>query len=257
MSEENLTNPEQQGLEPSEQYEELSKSDAMAGVFTAPGETYETIANIPKKNYWLVPILICIVVGLITTFLFMRDAELVSSVMDKQKKEMMEKFEENIKSGKMTQEQADSAMESMDPAGIFFKIIGYGGAVIGSFVILFILSLAYLLILKIMKAQFDFSNVLNVVGLAMLIGAVGNLLAMVVSILKGDMSSLGLGLLFTEESVGEKLYALLSKIDIFSIWFYVVIGIGLSKIARMEFSKTVIIAFIPFVIYVIVSFILA
>ncbi len=252
MSEENLTNPEQ-NLEPSEQYEELSKSDAISGVFTAPGDTYETIANTPKKNYWLIPILICIAVGLVTTFLFMRDAELTSSVMDKQKKKMMEKFEQNVKEGKMTQEQADNALESMNPSGIFFKLIGYGGSVLGPFIILFILSVLYLLALKVMKAQVEFTNILNVVGLAMLIGAVGSLLAIVISILKGNMSTLGLGLLFSEESVGEKVHSLLSKLDIFSIWFYVVVSIGLTKVARVSMAKSASIVFGIFIIYVIIS----
>lgn len=252
MSEENLTNSEQQPGQ-QYQYEELSKTDAMAGVFTAPGETYETIAGTPKQNYWIIPILICIAVGLITTFLFMRDPELVSKTMEKQKQKMMEKFEQNIKEGKMTQEQADAAMESMNPSGTFFKIIGYGGAVVGPFIILFILSLLYLIALKVMKAQFDFSNVLNVVGLAMLIGAVGSLITMVVSILKGDMSSLGLGLVLSEESVGEKVHSLFTKLDVFSIWFYAVITIGLTKIARVSMAQSASVVFGIYILYVLIS----
>lgn len=134
MSEEDLTNPEQ-NLVPPEQFEELSKADAMAGVFTAPGETYETIANTPKQNYWIIPVMIAIVAGIIGTFLFMQDAQLVGNVMDKQKKKMQEQFDKNIKEGKMTQEDADKAMESMNPKGTFFKIIGFGGSVIGPFLI--------------------------------------------------------------------------------------------------------------------------
>ena len=49
MSEENLTNSEQ-NTEPSEQFEELTVSEAITGVFTAPGDTFETIANSPKKK---------------------------------------------------------------------------------------------------------------------------------------------------------------------------------------------------------------
>ena len=252
MSEENYTNPEQTP-EPQEQFEEFSKADAMAGVFTAPGETFETIAAGPKKNYWIIPVLITIVVGIISTFLFMQDAELVSSTMEKQKKKMAEQFEKNVKEGKMTQEDADKAMESMNPAGTFFKIIGFGGAVIGPFIILFILSLLYLVMLKIFKAEFEFVNVLNVVGLAMLITAIGSLISIVVSVLKGEMSSVGLGLVLSQDTVGEKVHTLLTKLDAFSIWFYVVVAIGLSKIAKVDMIRSASIVFGLFLLYVVAT----
>ena len=255
MSEENYTNQElnSEPQEPQEPFEELSKSEAMAGVFTAPGETFETIAAAPKKNYWLMPVLITVLVGLISTFLFMQDAELVSSTMEKQKKKMAEQFEKNVKEGKMSQQDVDKAMESMNPAGTFFKIIGYGGALIGPFIVLFILSILYLVFLKIFKAEFEFVNVLNVVGLAMLITAVGSLISIVISVLKGEMSSIGLGLVLSEKAVGEKVHMLLTKLDVFSIWFYVVVAIGLSRIAKVDMIRSASIVFGLFLLYVIAT----
>jgi len=250
MDEQNTPTTEQ---EPESQNEQLSNSEAMSGVITAPGETYETIANTPKKNYWLMPVVIFIVVNLISTFLFMSDAELVNKTMDKQTAAMREQFDKNVKEGKMTQEDANKAMESMNPTGIIFKAIAFGGAVIGPFVMLLLLSVVYLLGLKIMKAQFDFTNVLNVVGLALLIVAIGNLISVVISVLKGDMSSVGPGLLVSEESVGKKVYALLSKLDVFSIWFYIVVAIGLSKIARIEMVKSASLAFGVWIVYVLIT----
>jgi Yip1 domain len=252
MSEENLTNPGN-NLEPTEPQEEFSASDAMAGVFTSPGETFETIAVSPKKNYWIIPVLITVVIGLIVAFLFMQDAELARNTMDKQKKKMQERFEQNIKEGKMTQEEADKAMENMNPKGIVFKLFGFGGAVIGPFVILFILSGLYFIILKIMKSPVEFANILNVVGLAMLITAVGSILGIVISILKGSMSGIGLGLFLNEETVGEKIYALLTKLDLFYIWFYIVVAIGLSKVAKINMAKAVSITFGIFILYAVVT----
>ncbi|MDQ3021933.1 MAG: YIP1 family protein [Bacteroidota bacterium] len=248
MSEENFPNQESP-----EQYEELSKTDAMAGVFSSPGETFETIANSPKKNYWIIPVLISVVVGLISTFLFFQDAELVNKTMDKQKEKMRERFEQNVKEGKMTKEDVDKAMESMDPKGNFAKIIGFSFAAAGPFIILFILSLIYFIILKVMKAEIDYSQILNVVGLSMLIATVGGLLGIVISILKGDMSSVGLGLLLSEATVGEKVYTLLNKLDVFSIWFYIVVAIGLSKVARIDMIRSASIVFGIFIVYAVVT----
>lgn len=245
--------PQSPELQTSGQYEQLSNADAMSGIFTEPGETYETIANTPKKNYWIFPVLISVVIGLISTFLFMQDAELVSKTMEKQKEKMREKFQESVKQGKMTQEDSEKAMESMNPKGMMFKVFGFGGAIIGPFVILLLLSVFYLIALKIMKAQFDFMNILNVVGLAMLISGIGSIIAVVISILKGNLTSVGPGLLFSEESAGQKVYAMLTKIDLFSIWFYAVIAIGLSKIARVSIAKTASVVFGLWIVYILVS----
>ena len=76
---------------------------------------------------------------------------------------------------------------------------------------------------------------------------------MVISIVKGDVTNVGLGLLVNEESVGPKVYSLLSKIDLFSIWFYIVISFGLSKIAKVDMIKSVSIVFGVLLLYVIVS----
>lgn len=252
MNEENNTNLEQSSEEEF-QNEPLTNSDAMSGVITSPSETFETIVNSPKKNYWIIPVLISIVVGLASTFLFMQDAELVGRTMAKQKEKMMEKFEEDMKDGKMTQEQVDQAMESMNPKGIFFKILGYGGSAVGPFIVLLLLSVIYLIALKIIKAETDFSNILNVVGLALLIGAIGNLISIVISILKGNMSTIGPSLIMSESSVGEKMYALLTKIDVFSIWFYTVIAIGLSKVGRTSVTKTATVVFGIWIVYILVS----
>ncbi|MGH2575924.1 MAG: hypothetical protein ACRDFC_09530, partial [Ignavibacteria bacterium] len=59
-----------QGSEPNKESpsgENITLSDAMTGVITEPGETYEAVKNSTKKNYWLIPILILIVVYLISS----------------------------------------------------------------------------------------------------------------------------------------------------------------------------------------------
>ncbi|MBS1518434.1 MAG: YIP1 family protein [Bacteroidetes bacterium] len=250
MSEENITPPQEEIQE--YQQEQLTVTEAMSGVISVPGETYETIAATEKKNYWLIPIIIAIVLGLISSFIFMQDKELTSKVMDKQKAKMMERFEKNIKEGKMTQEQANNAMESINPEGTMFKIIGYGGAALGPFIILFILGLIYFIALKVLKSEAGFTDVLNVVGLAYLIIAIGNLIATVISVIKGDLGSLSLGLLLSEESVGSKVYTMISKLDVFSIWFYTVVAIGITKIGRISMAKSVIFVFGIWIIFYVV-----
>jgi len=221
-----------------EETQALSQMDAISGIFTEPGNTFETMTKFPKRNFWLLPLIILVITSVVSSFLFFSDTELVSKMMDKQKTKMREKMQESVKSGKMTQEQANDAIEKaekfMDPSGLFFKITGFAGAVVSPFIMLFLLSVIYMLFLKTMKANFDFTNLLNVVGLSMMISAVGSILGIVISIIMGELTSIGLALIFKPEVVGETLHSLFMKLDVFSLWFYVLVSIGLVKVAKIK-----------------------
>ncbi len=240
MDENIQTNPGQ-NIPEQEPLEQLSVSDALTGVFTSPGETFETIVKTPKKTYWVIPVIISIVVGIVLTFLFFRDEQLLSGIMDKQKAALEQRMEEQVKSGKMSKEQAKVAIEQaekfMDPKGVFFQVIGYGGAIVAPFLILFVLSLVYLIVLKIMKADFEFTNLLNVVGLSLMVTIVGGIVGLVLSIIIGEMSTLSLGLVLKDSVVGFKLHELLNKIDVFTVWFYFLVAVGLSKVSRITSGK--------------------
>ena len=80
MEEENLQN--QNDMQAPET-EPISKTDAMVGVFTEPGNTFESIAA-TKGNYWLFPILVCLVLGLIASVIVQSDPQLLGGMMDKQ-----------------------------------------------------------------------------------------------------------------------------------------------------------------------------
>ncbi|CAN5574475.1 hypothetical protein BH10BAC5_BH10BAC5_13760 [soil metagenome] len=237
--------------------EAISKSDAMIGVITEPSVTFHEVARTEGKNYWIIPILISIILGLISSFIFMSNNELKSSVMDKQKDKMEKQMNEKVQKGEMSASDKDKAIEQsakfMDPNGMFFKLIGYGGAVVGPFLLLFIPSIFYLIGLKIFKADFVFSNVLNVVGLSYIIYAVGTMIGMVLSVVMGHMVTAGLALVLNEEMVGSKVFQLISKLDLFSIWEHVVIMIGLSKIGKIEIMKSGIVVFGIWIVWILLS----
>jgi hypothetical protein len=238
-----------------EDQEELSKSEALTGIFTEPGSTFEAINKV-SKNYWLLPLIITIVLGLISSFLFLSDKELTEKVVEKQLAKVREKMEENVKSGKMTQEQSTEAIEKTEKfmnQGIFFKIIGYLGGVVFSIVLLFGLSLVYFIFLKILKAEFSYMNLLNVIGLAMIIHGIGGLIHTVISIITGDLTSVSLGMLLSESSVGGALHAFLLKLDVFAIWFFILISIGLVKIGKIKSAISYTVVFGIWLLFYIVT----
>ncbi len=237
--------------------EPISKTDAIVGVFTEPANTYEAIAQTKDVYYWLYPILICVVLGLISAFIGQSDKQLFGDMMDKQKKKMHEKMDEQVKSGKLTQDQANQQIEQtekfMDPNGIFFKLMAYVGASVGIVIFFILVSLLYFVGLKIFKSPAGFGDAMNVVGLGMLISSIGGLLAMVLSVVMGHFVSVGAGLVLKEEAVGEKMYKLATSLDVFAIWEHVIFSIGLSKIGRISMAQSYGLVFGLWIIWIAVS----
>ena len=227
-----------------ETIEPLTQAEAMSGVISDPFNTFDTIGKSGKKNYWLLPTLILVIVSVIASFIFLSNAELVDKVMDKQYKKVEKKMEESVKNGKMSREDANIALEKtksfMNPKSAFFMITSYGGPFLFVFFRLFLTASLLMLLLKILKGDYTFENILNVVGLAFLISAVGKILEIVLSVVMGDMVNISLGLIFKEESVGSFLNNLLSFFDVFTIWFYAVVSIGLAKIGKVKTTSVVI-----------------
>ncbi|HLT24632.1 MAG TPA: YIP1 family protein [Ignavibacteria bacterium] len=218
--------------------EEFTTTDAMVGVFTEPGETYESVSRNPGKNYWILPVIIFVVLNLISTFVTFSDPEILGNVMDERMETARKQIEEQVKSGELSREKGDEAIAAqeqlMDPSSPFFIIIGYTFAVAGPFVVLFLLSLLYFVGLKTFKSEATYSAVLNVVGLALLISGIQAILTSVISILMGKLTVLSLGMFTSADQLGQGLFSFINSIDVFSIWLYIVISIGLIKVGKIS-----------------------
>ncbi len=140
-------------IENSEVQENITVGDAMAGVFSEPGSTFQSVKQSSKKNYWLIPLLILIVVSMLSSILVTRDEELTSEIKTQQKEAMKKRFDEAIKEGKMTKEQADEQLAQTEKmfGGSTFVIFGLIGSIAGVLVIFFIKALIYWGGLKIFK----------------------------------------------------------------------------------------------------------
>jgi hypothetical protein len=241
MEEENLQDNIEEADFPPEPPEELSSTDAMVGVFTEPGETFESISRTPQRNYWILPTIIFIVMNLIATFITFSDPEILGNMMDERMDSARETIEEKVKNNEMSREEGNQAIEMQekfsDPSSPFFIAIGYGAGVIGPFFQLFILGLVYFLGLKMLKSEATYTSILNVIGLAFLISGIQHLGSSLLSIITGKMSTASLGLLLSSEQVGSSVYSMITSFDLFSIWFFIVVSIGIIKIGRINTTQ--------------------
>lgn len=236
---------------------QLSLIDAISGTFTSPGYTFETIESTPKKNYWLISIIICVVFGLISSFIFLNDTELVDKVMDKQKQKIYKAMDENVKSGKMSKEESDKAVEQaekfMNPKGLFFQISAYGGSVVVPFITMLIYSLIAVIIIKILKGGFLYLNILNVISLAMIISAVGDIINNFISVMLGDLSSVSLALALRSFEIPDNINIALTSLNVFKIWSLAVMSIGIAKAGKVKTIPVMVIIFVVVILYTIIT----
>lgn len=236
--------------------ENISLGDAMAGVFSEPGETFEAVKSSTKKNYWLVPLLILIVITMLSSFLAMRDEELSSEIRDKQKQAVKERLDEQVRSGNMTREQAEQQMAATDKmfSGSMMIVFAMIGSFFGLAVFFFLKALINWGGLKIFKGTATYTDNMNVLGLASLITSIQMVINTVMAIIMGKlMVNIGPVLFVTEEAVGKNMYTLLANIDLFNFWYLIVLGIGLAKVSNLKTSVTMPFVFVLWLAWVLLA----
>jgi hypothetical protein len=236
--------------------ENISIGDAMAGVFSEPGSTFEAVKSSAKKNYWLIPLIILIAVSIISSFLVTRDEELVSEIKTQQKEAVKKRLDESVKEGKITREQADQQIEQTEKmfGGGMFVIFGLIGSVFGVLLIFFLKALLYWGGLKIFKGSAGYGDIMNVLGLTSLIMAIQLIVDTVLAVLMGKlMMNIGPVLFLSEESVGKSMFTFIANFDLINIWYSIIVGIGLAKVSNLKNSVTIPFVFALWIIWVLLT----
>jgi len=236
-----MSPPEEQGTATTAEVKPMSFTDKVAGVFTEPGATFENVHLTEKKTSdWLVPTIILIVIVVISTFIKYANPEIMADLQDRQAKQIQEK----VKSGQMTQEQADRAIESI--RGGFGKTMMYVGTAVGVpitvFVMLFLMCLIWWLVGKYaLKGKPVYMKVVSVAGLASLISSLEAIIGAIIAVLQGKMmAGPNLALFVSDFSMANTMHRLLSSINPFTLWYLAVLGIGLAKISSANTGKSLI-----------------
>jgi hypothetical protein len=117
-----------------------------------------------------------------------------------------------------------------------------GGAVVGPFITLFLVSLVYWLLGKgVMKAVVPYWKVAEVVGLAFFITVLDTVVTTILMFGLDQIFAVpSLSLLIPDFSIENKFHLLAASMNIFTFWNLGVIGIGLSRIFQRDFPKVLV-----------------
>jgi hypothetical protein len=248
--------PKMSSVEEEHEEFEMSHTDKLVGVFSEPGKTFEKISKFPlKTSDWIIPVLVMIVVVILSQIVFMSNPTLKAAMQEKQMAAVEKRMDDMVKNGQITQAQADEQLEKMQEGMGQMGAIQLVSVVVGTpvvmFIVFFVVSGFFFLIAKfVLKGDGVYKGAMVAYGLPFYITVIQSIIMVIVSIAMGKLMT---GLNVAEFMGMEKTNVagfFLSKLDVFSIWYYIVLGIGLAKMFKslntMKYIITVICVWIGF-----------
>ncbi|MEN8191438.1 MAG: Yip1 family protein [Bacteroidota bacterium] len=223
-----------------EEEEELTHTDKMVGVFTEPTNTFTEISQFPAKTAdWIVPLLIFIVLVNLSTILMQTNPQIKYSMVEKQMEVVQKSLDDAVKSGAMTQEQADSRSEAIreqfESGGAAMMIPQIVGTVIGVFIFFFIVSGYFFAISKFgLKGTGTYKDAMVAYGLPLYVAMIQVIFTVILAMLMNKIITDTSIVNFIDVDKTQLLGFLMSKIDPFSIWFYAVVGVGFAKMFKSD-----------------------
>jgi hypothetical protein len=249
---------EQQELASPERPTVTSLGTRIMNVFSAPAELFNEVATTPvQKSSWVVPFILSLVLVLVFTYALFTNDTLRNQIYDIQ----LEGMQQAVESGRMTQAQLERADEQIRQSGAgLFLLIGGGSRVVVLAMMFFGMALALWLAAKLgLKSTAGYAKLLEVTGLVSWIGILGALVTLLLMYALDSLfasPSAALAILESYERQN-KLHAVLSHVNIFSIWETSAVGIALAKISGKPTSNGLGVAFALWGVWVAISVLLS
>lgn len=210
---------------------EPSGFQRIIGVLFSPDATMASIARRPD---WVLPLVILLVMSLVTGVVIAQHADFGAAAR--------EAIEQNKNA---TQEQIDKGVKIATGIG---KVVTYLSPVLSAIGLLIIAGVL-LLAFRLFGGEGDFKQAFSVTCYSSMPGVIKSVIMMIIVLAKGGIipaqefatlvrSNLGF---LANYKTNPMAFTVLSSIDIFSIWFLVLMIIGFAYLARVSRAKSAVI----------------
>jgi len=249
--------------DPKPEIEELSHTDKIVGVISEPGGLFSKLVFLPTKvSDWLFPLLALIIVSIIATFIYMSNPEIKYEMQQQQEKAMREQFDKMVESGQMTREQADEQLErsaQFVSNPVFMYLFPSIGIIVMMLIWFFIFTTIGFLIARFaLKGEGTYGQAMTAMGLPLYINVLQSVVLIIAGLLMGKIITGINPAAFMGIDVKTLPGFLLSRLDIFSIWFYAVVGISFAKMFKSDnTNKYIITSLVLWFVFMIIIFGLA
>ncbi len=194
-----------------------------AGVFIEPGETFADIFRRPDIIW---PLAVAVISGVVFTETMLAKIGMERIIRNQ--------LEQGGQAARMSPEQLDQAVsQGAGIATIFTHIMGLLGSPI---FLLIVAGIGLAILNSFFGAQLKFKTVFSVTCYSQLVGVLGVLTGLAV-ILFGDVERFNaqnpmptnVGFFLNPLETSKPILALAGSLDIFTIWFFILLGVGLSE----------------------------
>lgn len=224
------------------------------GVFMDPRSTFSRILETVERPHpkdpsktkdmskWLIPVIITAIVGVgislytVPNFVAPMQADAIR---------------ESVAERGGTVEQAEQAIQM---SGAMMMPMAIVGAIIGTFVIVFAVAGVMHLLMKAVGGKGRFRNARAVVAWSMLVSTLGSLIKLPLMMAKDSMFvETSPTLFFRSLEPSDRMYKFLSSFDIFTIWWIVLLVVGLAIGYRTSTSKSAIAVVVLWILIMLVA----
>ncbi len=212
-------------------------------VFTSPANTFGSLNEFVGLKDWLVPLILVTIAGALSAYLIM------PVVQTEGLEAMSKQLQENPD---LSEEQRAQVLEGVTNAGGITALVG---APIGSAANLFIQAGIFLVLTNfLLGGRGTYKKTLAVVSYGALVGIPAAIITVpLVLARKSIVVQLGPGLLLPESMHGSFLFTFLSLVNVFSIWQFALVSVGLGITSGVETRHAAYFVFGLWVIYLLVS----
>lgn len=245
--------PEATGASAEGEERRMNEISRVANMFFSPGETFE---DINRKPTWLIPLLMALVFSLAVGALF-RAKVLTPEAFEQMTRQRMEEIMEK-RGAQMSEEMMEQALKSSRITYRLWHVFTVGSTLL----MLIVIAGVYFLVLLLLQAEAPFKKVFSVVTWSWMVYAVASgVIAAITLLLKSpetiDPTNLesivatNLAAFLSRRETSPAVYSLASSLDIFSIWFLILLSIGFSKISKkVSVKKAAIAVFALWILYI-------
>ena len=219
-----------------------SLTSRLTNVFVAPGEVFTEVNASPINHAnWWVPAFIFVLASWLAGALMFSNPAIEQQMADVQDEALQQQFQSAIDSGKMTQAEVDQMKaRTAKYAGIGQMLGGFVGPVIMAVITPFWGGFVLWLGGLIFRRRLDYLKAVEVVGLSLMILAVGAIVKGLLCIATGNMFiTVGPAFFIKNFNASNPLHTSLLTIDVFILWGLILRAVGLAKLSNISFAKAV------------------
>lgn len=219
--------------------QETGVTGRMVGTLFSPGRTFASVNQQVEHKDWLIPLIVVAIVGMISAYLIMPIAQT----------EGMEAMREQLREDEAFSDEQQAQVLKMG------SIIGIFGAAIGTAATLFVQAAIFLALANfILGGDGTYKKTLAVVSYGSLVGIPAAVVTVPLMLIKGSVKvQVGLSLLLPGSMEGGFLFHLLSMLNLFSIWQFSLIAIGLGAVADIRTRRAACGVFGLWIVYVLIA----